>query len=261
MNYSISVNMNSFNLIFSIFVITTVMINVNSQDTVCSAANIPNLIDGFKNMNFQTKPICEKLMMLVSKFSTENQEKLLEAYDENNVEYCFGSGVILDTIDSQTVLDAQAISTDSTEQMQESRKPATGCCSAGEAVTGTVIEAVDPNQTCVDLVKDLGAPLMNLAKGYKKNCLICREMAKGCIVQSIAVLQSAYLGKNGCIKFCSPTEEQVVKIKEAYTQLLTPLDNIDKSIIQSSNDCVNKIGLMTQCTNTPSLLSEVSTSK
>jgi hypothetical protein len=234
---------------------------INTADEVCVAANVPNLIKEFQQLNFQAKPICEKLMMIVSRFSPENQKKLYELWDENNVEYCFKSNGMVTIIDDDTVSDAKDLSTEATSQMQESRKPVSGCCSAGSDVAGTEVEAVDPNQPCADLAKDLGPPLMNLAKGYKKNCLLCRELAKGCIMQSIAVLQSAYLGKNGCIKFCPPTTDQVTKIKEAYTELLTPLDNIDNSIIQSSNDCVNKMAFLSNCNSDSTLLTTVDLGK
>lgn len=253
--------MNNLKFSLTLLIVLLAAFSTNAADEVCVAANVPNLIKEFRELNFQTKPICEKLMMIVSRFSPENQLKLFALWDETNVEYCFKSNGIVSVIDEDVVVDAKDLSTEATTQIQESRKPVTGCCSAGAAVTGTTVEAVDPQKPCADLVTDIGPPLMNLAKGYKKNCLVCRELAKGCIMQSIAVLQSAYLGKNGCIKFCPPTNEQVTKIKEAYTELLTPLDNIDNSIIQSSNDCVNKIGLMKQCTSTPDLLTEVNLGK
>jgi hypothetical protein len=245
--------MNKLKLSLSILLVLSVILYTNSQtenpqNGVCVAANIPELIDEFKNLNFQTKPICEKTMKLVSKFAPENQRRLFAIYNESDVEYCFRSSDFLAILDDDVAADAQILSVDSTDQVQKSRKPAIGCCDACSQQAGTeVVEAVDPTQPCADLAKYIGAALMNLARGFKKNCLLCRELAKGCIFQSIAVLETAFLGGGGCIKFCQPTKEQMTKIQETFTELFTPLDSIDNSIIQSSNDCINKCALMPKC--------------
>ena len=172
------------NLKISITILTVLLaaFTINAADEVCVAANLPNLIKEFREVNFQTKPICEKLMMIVSRFSPENQLKLYALWDESNVEYCFKSNGIIPVIDDDVIVDAGELSSEATDQIKESRKPVTGCCSAGADVTGTSVEAVDPQKPCADLVSDLGPPLMNLAKGYKKNCLVCRELSKGCII-------------------------------------------------------------------------------
>lgn len=234
--------------------------SVSATLTPCMATNFNKLIPDFQNMNFQDKPDCEKLMKILSHFSEDTQKSLLSNYKQTqtNLEYCFDinySGT-LSLIDNETVSQATILSTDSTKQIKESRSPVTGCCAMSQEQYGTQLEAVTPEQECSNFANVAGPPLMGMAKGLKGSCLVCRQVTFGCLFQKISdfSLNSFTGGHDTCIDFCNPTTEQITQIKEAYQKLSTSMDDYDNQVIDSTSQCINKVGLMSKCTSNSNIL-------